>query len=78
MDDENRQTRVAANENGNVQALKPSEAAAGMPLLITRVQRAELRDRGFSEDDIRVMTPLDAHRHLAAERAATVPPPPAL
>ncbi len=77
MDDDNRQPRVAANENGNVQTLKPSEASPGMPLLITRMQRAQLRDRGFSDDDIRGMTPLDAHRHLAGERAAPVPPPPA-
>lgn len=76
MDDENRQPRVAANENGNVQSLKPSEAAPGMPLLITRMQRAQLRGLGFSEDDIRVMTPLDAHRHLAEDNAAPVPSPP--
>ena len=75
MDDNNRQPRVAANENGNVQTLKPGDASPGMPLLITRLQRAQLRDRGFSEDDIRVMTPFDAHRHLADEPSATVAPP---
>ena len=50
----------------------PPDAPPGVPLLITRRQRAELRDLGFTDDDIHVMTPDEAHRRLAEVRTATV------
>ena len=44
----------------------PSAAApVAVSLMITRQQRAALRERGFSDEDIRTMTPAEAHRHLA-------------
>ncbi len=49
-----------------------------IPLLITRRQRADLREFGFSEDDISVMTPSDAHRHLAERDTGPTPFEPGL
>ena len=34
-------------------------------LIITHAQRAALRERSFSDEEIRTMTPAEAHRHLA-------------
>jgi hypothetical protein len=39
-------------------------AEAGMSFFITKTQKAELRQRGYSEEEIREMTPEDAHRVL--------------
>ena len=40
------------------------EAEAGMSFFITKTQKAELRQRGYSEEQIREMKPEDAHRAL--------------
>ena len=40
------------------------EAETGMSFIITRAQKAELRRRGYSEEQIRDMKPEDAHRAL--------------
>jgi hypothetical protein len=39
-------------------------AETGMSFIITRAQKDELRQRGYSEEQIREMTPEDAHRTL--------------
>ena len=33
-------------------------------LIITQAQRAQLRERGYSDEAIHTMTPAEAHRHL--------------
>ena len=40
------------------------EAETGMSFIITNAQKAELRERGYSEEQIREMKPEDAHRAL--------------
>jgi hypothetical protein len=40
------------------------EAETGMSFIITKAQKAELRRRGYTEEQIREMTPADAHRAL--------------
>ena len=40
------------------------EAETGMSFFITKTQKAELRRRGYSEEQIREMKPEDAHRAL--------------
>jgi len=40
------------------------EAETGMSFIITKAQKAELRQRGYSEEQIREMKPEDAHRAL--------------
>jgi hypothetical protein len=40
------------------------EAETGMSFFITKAQKAELRRRGYSEEQIREMKPEDAHRAL--------------
>src|SRR5690242_12607061 len=40
------------------------EAETGMSFFITKAQKAELRRRGYTEDQIREMKPEDAHRAL--------------
>ena len=40
------------------------EAEAGMSFFITKTQKAELRRRGYSEEQIHEMKPEDAHRGL--------------
>ena len=40
------------------------DAEAGMSFFITKAQKAELRRRGYSEEQIREMKPEDAHRAL--------------
>ncbi|MER2269106.1 hypothetical protein [Methylobacterium oxalidis] len=42
----------------------PSATPVAMSLMITQRQRVLLRDRGFSAEEIRSMTPLQAHSHL--------------
>jgi hypothetical protein len=39
-------------------------AEAGMSFIITKAQKAELRQRGYGEEQIREMKPEDAHRAL--------------
>jgi hypothetical protein len=41
-----------------------AEAEAGISFIITKAQKAELRRRGYSEEQIREMKPEDAHRAL--------------
>jgi hypothetical protein len=36
----------------------------GVSLIITKEQRGKLRDQGFTEEEIRNMTPAQAHQHL--------------
>ena len=45
-------------------SMTPHEAETGMSFFITKVQKAELRRRGYSEEQIREMKPEDAHRAL--------------
>ena len=49
-------------------AFEPSmtlhEAETGMSFIITKAQKAELRRRGYSQEQIREMKPEDAHRAL--------------
>jgi hypothetical protein len=40
------------------------EAETGMSFIITKAQKAELRRRGYTEEQIRKMKPEDAHRAL--------------
>jgi hypothetical protein len=40
------------------------KAETGMSFFITKAQKAELRRRGYSEEQIREMKPEDAHRAL--------------
>ena len=40
------------------------EAETGVSFIITKAQKAELRQRGYSEEQIREMKPEDAHRAL--------------
>jgi hypothetical protein len=40
------------------------ETETGMSFIITRAQKAELRRLDYSEEQIRAMTPKDAHRAL--------------
>ena len=50
--------------------VRPSAAATApvsspaVSLMIRNQQRAELRERGFSDESIRLMTPTNAHAHL--------------
>jgi hypothetical protein len=45
-------------------SMTPHEAETGMSFFITKAQKAELRRRGYSEEQIREMKPKDAHRAL--------------
>ena len=45
-------------------SMTPHEAETGMSFFITKAQKAELRRRGYSEEQIREMKPGDAHRAL--------------
>lgn len=45
-------------------SMTPHEAETGMSFFITKAQKAELRQRGYSEEQIREMKPEDAHRAL--------------
>jgi hypothetical protein len=40
------------------------EAETGISFIITKAQKAELRQRGYTEEQIREMKPEDAHRAL--------------
>src|SRR6516162_5892617 len=40
------------------------EAETGVSFIITRAQKAELRHRGYTEEQIREMKPAEAHRAL--------------
>ena len=42
----------------------PKPPSTGVSFLITHHQKAELRDRGFTDDQIYTMTPEEAHRLL--------------
>jgi hypothetical protein len=44
--------------------MTPHEGETGMSFFITKAQKAELRRRGYSEEQIREMKPEDAHRAL--------------
>jgi putative DNA primase/helicase len=69
--------RVRAHRStGNVKpnGAEPSPGTtASVPLMITQRLRDGLRDRGFSDEQIRSMTPAQAHEHLASERATPQP-----
>lgn len=45
-----------------------SAPAPAVSLMITNQQRAELRERGFSDESIRTMTPAEAHTHLGLSK----------
>jgi hypothetical protein len=45
-------------------SMTPHEAETGISFFITKAQKAELRRRGYSEEQIREMKPKDAHRAL--------------
>ena len=40
----------------------------GVSLIITMKQRVTLREQGFSDEEIRNMTPVQAHQHLGINR----------
>jgi hypothetical protein len=42
----------------------PQQTTVAVSLLITRAQKAMLRERGFSDEEIRHMKPEEAHNHL--------------
>jgi hypothetical protein len=42
----------------------PEPVTAPVSLMITRRQRAQLKDLGFSDEAVSEMTPSEAHRHL--------------
>jgi len=44
-----------------------SNETTGVSFFITQAQRAELRERGYSDDDIAQMKPADAHRILGLQ-----------
>ena len=44
--------------------LLPKPPSTGVSFLITHHQKAELRERGFTDDQIHTMTPEEAHRLL--------------
>ncbi|GJD30591.1 hypothetical protein PMNALOAF_1838 [Methylobacterium adhaesivum] len=46
----------------------PLASAHSVSLMITNQQRAELRERGFSDASIRLMTPAEAHGHLGLSK----------
>jgi putative DNA primase/helicase len=60
------------------------DPAAGVSFLITKAQKEELRNRGFTEDQIREMTPAEAHKRLghglagssSSSSSSSSPPPP--
>ena len=43
---------------------EPGETAASVPFMITKAQRAQLQERGYTAEQIREMKPGDAHRVL--------------
>jgi hypothetical protein len=45
-------------------AMTEHKAETGVSFIITKAQKAELRQRGYSEEQIREMKPEDAHRAL--------------
>jgi len=45
-------------------SMTPHEGETGMSFFITKVQKAELRRHGYTEEQIREMKPEDAHRAL--------------
>ena len=52
-------------ERGLEASMRPhKEAETGISFIITKAQKAELRQRGFTEEQIREMKPEDAHRTL--------------
>lgn len=48
----------------------PAGKGTSISLMITREQRAALRERGFTDDEIRSMTPAQAHAHLGISSSA--------
>ncbi|WP_131114362.1 hypothetical protein [Lichenihabitans psoromatis] len=56
-------TPEPANDTGEPE--DPAIEPAAVSLMITRQQRARLRELGWTDDQIREMTPDEAHRHLA-------------
>ncbi len=45
----------------------PPSAPGGISLIITQEQRERLRENGFTEEEIRTMTPSQAHAHLGVK-----------
>ncbi len=45
----------------------PPTAPGGISLIMTREQRERLRENGFTEEEIRTMTPSQAHAHLGVK-----------
>lgn len=53
----------------------PSTGSEGIPFMITRAMKAQLKERGFTDDQIMNMTPAQAHSHLQEPIVHTPPPP---
>ena len=53
-----------ADDPLNLAAPMTAHKETGMSFIITKAQKAELRQRGYSEEEIREMKPEDAHRAL--------------
>lgn len=61
---------VAAAPEPPADGAPPPGPAAPVSLMITRRQRDRLNALGFSAEDIRHMTPAEAHAHLGGGAAA--------
>jgi hypothetical protein len=53
----------------SIPAIEPprEEAVAHVSFFITNAQKAQLRDKGYSDEEIAKMKPADAHRILGLE-----------
>jgi hypothetical protein len=65
---------------GQKQVKEPATGIAAVAFMITRKQKQQLADLGYSEEAIRTMTPEQAHEILASVNGASAPakqsPPP--
>lgn len=50
--------------NGDQRTSSHAQPSGSVSLMITKRQRAQLRELGYSDDHVREMTPTEAHRHL--------------
>ena len=59
-----------ANDDETSGAAEPTSASPAVSLMITNQQRARLRELGYSDEAIRLMTPAEAHEQLELTRPA--------
>lgn len=53
-----------ANDDQPSDTAAPTAAAPAVSLMITNQQRTRLRELGFSDEAVRLMTPAEAHEQL--------------